>query len=87
MTVISEALLEEVNEYIDIGCQYTPRALGFQSMPEGYALMVNADCTHYFWICEDGRDSCIGSMWGVYYGAKEDQEDQNAREERTNEGN
>ena len=49
------------------------RSLGIQQMPEGYKLCLNRDRTHYYWLRQDGVESCIDwNKWSVYFGAKRD---------------
>lgn len=33
--------------------------LGIQQMPSGYTILLNDDRTHYYWLCEDGREGPI----------------------------
>lgn len=48
-------------------------SLGIQAMPEGYDLILNNDCTHFYWLRGDGMESCIHwDKWAVYRGAKAD---------------
>lgn len=54
----------------DLGCLHMPRALGMHRMPEGYALMLNYDRTHYFWINHESREGGIEwDRWRVRRGA------------------
>ena len=64
---------DDYQYYIDCGCEDRSDALGIQKMPEPYALMLNADGSHFFWFNkETGDESDIHwSMWAVYRGAKE----------------
>ena len=54
----------------DLGCREV--SLGIQKMPDGYALFLNADQSHYFWFNKfTGVESDIHwSKWAVYRGAK-----------------
>lgn len=64
---------ELIDYYVESGCRVMDSTLGFQSMPRGYALMLNSDETHYFWLCDDGRESCIHwDKWAVRRGAISD---------------
>ena len=39
-------------------------------MPEGYALMLNPDRTHHYWLRFNGNESAIHwDKWAVYRGA------------------
>jgi predicted DNA-binding WGR domain protein len=45
-------------------------SLGIRQMPTGYALMINNDMTHFYWLKTDGTESCISwDKWAVYRGA------------------
>lgn len=66
-----EQLAEWVADSVSIGCADKSKSLGFAEMPEGYALMLNPDQTHYFWLRFDGKESPIcWDKWAVYRGAK-----------------
>lgn len=59
-----------VKDYEAGGCTRTDRMLGIQKMPEGYALMLDADEMYFFWLCEDGVESCIHwNKWAIRKGA------------------
>lgn len=59
-----------IKDYEERGCEQC--SLGIATMPEGYALMLNGDRTHYFWISDRGEESVIHwNKWIVYRGAKE----------------
>jgi hypothetical protein len=48
-------------------------SLGIQEMPDGYALLLDADQMYYFWVCDDGRNSVIHwDKWAIYRGACND---------------
>lgn len=50
-------------------------SLGRAKIPLGYAVLANADGDHCYWVCEDGRESCIHwDRWAVLRGAKADAE-------------
>ena len=67
-SALSDLVMEHEESY---GCQ--ERLLGVQSMPEGYALMINADRTHFYWLRHDGTESVIHwDKWAVYKWAKHD---------------
>lgn len=60
------ALAAHVSFYEDHGCTRCDRWLGIQRMPEGYALMLNGDETHFFWLRHDGAESSIDwNKWRV----------------------
>ncbi len=68
-------LQEHIKDHISIGCFDSSFELGFQKMPVGYALMLNSDRTHFYWLREDGVESTTHwDKWAVYRGAKEDKE-------------
>lgn len=58
-----------VGDFEELGCRQC--RLGIVEMPEGYALMLNGDQTHYFWVNDLGEESVIcWNKWMVYRGAK-----------------
>ncbi|AUR98399.1 hypothetical protein NVP1250O_61 [Vibrio phage 1.250.O._10N.261.55.E11] len=58
--------------YTERGCTHV-QTLGFVKMPDGYALMINSDYTHYFWVREDWAESSITcDRWDAYRGALRD---------------
>ena len=55
----------------DYGCDVAN--LGAVGHPDGYCVMRNADGTHYFWVCEDGRESVqCWDRWAVRRSALRD---------------
>ena len=71
MSSINGKLRSIVLEYESMGCE--EKRLGICDMPKGYALMLNEDESHYFWLCYDGRKSVIfWDKWRVYRAAKAD---------------
>ena len=56
-SVESSDLLDEICR----ACQYNrvDRMLGFGKMPDGYALVLNRDGTHYYWINAHGQEGPI----------------------------
>lgn len=83
---MTSKLDREIQECVACGCAVTK--LGIALLPPGYAVMLNPDGTHYFWLCEDGRHSVINwDRWAAFRGAKldyerrmEDREDANFTE-------
>lgn len=70
---INSGLSLSVSEREDCGAFLADKMLGFQKMPEGYALMLNSDKSHFYWVRYDGIESSIHwDMWAVYRGAKID---------------
>jgi hypothetical protein len=66
----SAGLQKHIRALEDLGCIHMERSLGFAKMPEGYALMLNADRTHYFWLRHDGGESDVHwNKWAVRKGA------------------
>lgn len=62
-----------VAEHEGLGAERRDKSLGLVEMPAGYALMINSDHTHFYWLCYDGRESSIDwDKWSVYRGAKAD---------------
>lgn len=63
---ISDRLSVLVADYEAHGAERRDSAMGIQHMPTGYALMLNADRTHYFWLRHDGVEGPIGwDKWRV----------------------
>ena len=60
--------------YLECGCEIMDSTLGFQRMPDGYHLMLNADRSHFFWFEKaTGRESAIHwNKWAVFHWAKFD---------------
>lgn len=51
---------------VSIGCRRCDKMLGIQKMPDGYALMLNGDETHFFWLRHDGTEGHIDwNKWRV----------------------
>jgi hypothetical protein len=68
---IAEMLNAHVLDHVDCGCRNMNHSLGIQQMPEGYALMLNVDETHFYWLRYDGLESYIHwDKWAIYRGAK-----------------
>jgi hypothetical protein len=57
---------------LETGCQDVSSSLGFQKMPDGYSLLLDADQMFYFWIHKPtGVSSVIHwNKWAAYRGAK-----------------
>jgi hypothetical protein len=64
---------DDYQYYLDCGCEDMSHSLGFQNMPDGYSLVLNADQSHFFWMERaTGVESAIHwSKWSCYRGAKE----------------
>lgn len=65
---------DDLEYLLDCGCTVCDASLGIQKMPDGYHLMLNADCSHFFWVERaTGRYSVVHwDKWAIYRGAKED---------------
>jgi len=63
---------DDYQYYLDCGCEDMSHSLGIQSMPDGFALMLDGDCMYFFWMEKaTGVESAIHwSKWAVYRGAK-----------------
>lgn len=62
-----------VNDHESIGSIDASKSLGIQKMPDGYALMLNPDRTHFYWLRYDGVASVIHwDKWAIYRGASRD---------------
>lgn len=61
---------------LDCGCIDVSATLGIQKMPEPFALLLNADHSHFFWFNkETGQESAVHwDKWAVYRGAKRETE-------------
>ncbi len=72
---MSNDLSCHVSYHIKSGSRDYSKSLGIRKMPEGYALMLNADESHFYWLRYDGVESNIcWDKWSVYRGAKKDKE-------------
>lgn len=61
-------LADHVADHVALGCHKVE--LGIQRMPEGYALMLDADDMYYYWLRDDGTESVIHwNKWAVRKGA------------------
>lgn len=70
MSEIEDRLLAHVNDHKLMGCARCDKFLGFRKMPEGYALMLNRDESHYYWLKFDGSEgSEAWDKWYVYHSA------------------
>jgi hypothetical protein len=68
---ITDALTKEVSNHVEQGCRDASRTLGFCHMPHGYALMLNSDADHYYWLKHDGSEGEINwDRWAVYRSAR-----------------
>lgn len=74
MILVCEPHPDDYAGMIACGCEDWSDRLGIQKMPEGYALMLDADGMFFFW-CELATGRCSVShwnKWAVYRGAKND---------------
>jgi len=68
-------LCHEIERHIEAGSHDVSGSLGIQSMPDGYALMLNSDQSHYYWLRWDGVESVIHwDKWACFRWAKVDAE-------------
>lgn len=67
----------QIKWYLDMGCIDYSKRLGFVSIPDGYALLLNSDHSHFFYIKDNVEDeSCIHwDKWAVYRWIKTDEKD------------
>lgn len=66
-------LADHVKSAVSMGCTHADNMLGIQKMPEGYALMIDADDMYFFWLRHDGCNSVIHwNKWAVRKGALAD---------------
>ena len=76
-SALNDLLSHNVRESEQFGSYDASHCLGIRQMPDGYALMLNPDCTHYYWLRYDGVESVISwDKWAAYRGAKADKENQ-----------
>lgn len=62
------SLQQQIDESVVMGCYHA--SLGIQQMPDGYALMLDADEAYYFWLRHDGVCGPINwNKWAVRRGA------------------
>jgi len=72
---LTTLLAVHVLDHVNVGSHGMDDSLGIREMPEGYALMLNSDESHFYWIRYDGVESVIcWDKWAVYRGAKADKE-------------
>lgn len=67
------SLGEHVKDHTAAGSIDVSGSLGFAAMPEGYALMLDADRMYHYWLRDDGAESFIHwDKWAVYRWAQTD---------------
>ena len=76
---MSEILTSQLSHFVaideDLGCERVDYSLGIHPMPDGYALMLDADRIYYYWMRSDGVQSVIHwDKWAVWRWAKMDKE-------------
>lgn len=68
---------EELKWYIENGCVDYSHRLGIVKIPNGYALLLNSDHSHFFYIKKGDFESCIHwDKWAVYRWIKNDKNKQ-----------
>lgn len=69
LSPMSLALAALVADYVAVGSTHV-QSLGIRRMPSGYALMLNADRTHYYYLAENGTESVEHwNKWSVWHWA------------------
>jgi len=64
---------DQLKSYLDCGCIDYSKRLGIVKIPEGYALLLNSDQSHFFYIKHGDFESCIHwDKWAVYRWIKKD---------------
>lgn len=64
-------LAEHIADHVSCGCTDMSRSLGAQKMPDGYALMLNPDRSHFYGLKHDGTETDIHwNKWAIYRWAK-----------------
>lgn len=67
----NDVLAGVVADRESVGAIRCDSMLGFTKMPRGYALMLNSDKTHFYWLRYDGKESSINwDKWAIYRGAR-----------------
>jgi hypothetical protein len=70
------ALQKEVEGLVSFGCVDYSKRLGIVNPPHGYALILNSDGSHFFFLRWDGSESCENwNKWAVYRWMKLDSVD------------
>jgi|UniRef100_A0A6H1ZB33 hypothetical protein len=66
-------LQKHIEDHVSLGCSERSKTLGFQKMPEGYALMLDHDEAFFYWLRADGVHSDINwDPWSIYRSARMD---------------
>lgn len=69
----NELLVRKVKSFQRFGCEDWTESLGIVPMPGRYALMLNSDRTHLFWLRRDGAERVEHcDKWAIYRGASFD---------------
>lgn len=70
MSDIREILESHITEHEAMGATRSDKSLGFRKMPEGYALMLNRDESHYYWLKFNGDEGPEAwDKWYAYHSA------------------
>lgn len=68
---MSTDLAKQVTDHERHGARRVDRSLGIHKMPDGFALMLDADEMYFYWLAYDGRYSSIHwNKWAVWRGAR-----------------
>jgi hypothetical protein len=63
-------LEKQVADHESFGARRADKSLGFQKMPDGFALMLDADEMYFYWLRADGQYSAEHwNKWAVRKGA------------------
>jgi hypothetical protein len=63
-----DGIIKQIADHQALGARQV--GLGIQQMPNGYAIMLNADESHYYWLRHDGATSEVHwNKWRIYHGA------------------
>ncbi len=67
---------KQLQYYLDSGCVDYSNRLGIVTTPEGYALLLNSDHSHFFYIKNGVEDESPihWNRWAVYNWIKKDSE-------------
>lgn len=72
---VNERLAKVVYGIASLGDTDVSKSLGIQKMPEGYALMMNRDESHFYWLRYDSVQSDVHwDRWAIFSAAKRNKE-------------
>lgn len=70
-----QSITEHIEDHEYAGSLDVSHSLGIKQMPPGYALMLNPDRTHFYWLRADGAEGVIcWDKWAVWRWANANKE-------------